>query len=274
MPDWLPHERVRFSGNTGAQLAGRWFPAANPRGVVVLAHPDRRYGQHWFVMIGWVDFLHDAGFAVLTFDFPGYGESRGGATYFMEDIVGAARWAHERAPALPLHVLGVSMGAFAAANAAPRLDFVDGLVLESPYPTFNEWYGAGVGRVAMNLFDRAFPRTSALLQAQKHLARAGAKRILVVAAGQDDVTPPRLTRALVGAAPPERTRFLEVEASRHLQPFVDSPAYRAAVLETFLGRAGLAEPPSTARAVPIRASNGASSPRGARKPWVNVARAA
>lgn len=231
VPDWLPHERVSIEGNTGATLAGRYFPVARPRGVVVLAHPDLRYGQHWFVQSGWVDFLHDAGFDALTFDFAGYGESRGGSTYFMADVVGAAQFARRRAGGRPVHVVGVSMGAFAAANASPRLDFVDALVLESPYPSFNAWYGRGTRKAAMGIFDRVFPRTAALLRADRNLAHAKPRRILVVAAAHDDVTPARLSQTVARAGPPDRTRYLEVARARHLEPFGTSAEYRDRVLQ-------------------------------------------
>jgi len=228
VPDWLPYERVAFEGNVGARLAGRWFPAAHAKGVVVLAHPDVRYAQHWFVHTGWVDALHDQGFHVLTFDFAGYGESLGGATYYLEDVVAAARFARERAPDLPLHVVGVSMGAFAAANASPTLDFVDSLVLESPYTNFNAWYGRGPGKWAMDAMDRLFPRTSQLLQADQRLARTPVPRILVVGAARDRVTRPELARAVAEAGPAGRTTYVEYDAG-HLEPFLKDPDYRLLV---------------------------------------------
>ena len=173
-PAHLAHEKVTFEGNTGARLAGRWFPAERPRGAVVLAHPDRRYGQHWFVKEGWVEFLPRAGYDVLTFDFVGYGGSRGPATYYHEDVHAAARLAYDWAGGFPVHVVGVSMGAFAVANASPRLDFVESIVLESPYPSFNAWYGKGPGRWAMEAFDLLFPRSSRSIQAEANVARAAA----------------------------------------------------------------------------------------------------
>lgn len=252
VPGTLRHEPAAFPGNTGARLVGRWFPHDRPRGAVVLAHPDRRYAQHWFVRTGWVHFLHRAGFEVLTFDLAGYGESRGGATYYHEDVEAAARWAHREAGGLPLHLVGVSMGAFAAANAAPRLTFLDGLVLESPYPNFNAWYGKGPGLVAMRAFDALFPRTSAAIQADRNVARAHARRILVAAPERDRVTPAHLSRAVADAAPRDRTRYLELPGLDHLEPFGASATYRAAVLETLGARA---EEAAALAAIPVAATH-------------------
>lgn len=229
-PAHLKHRPVTFEGNTGARLAGHWFPAERPRGAVVLAHPDRRYGKHWFVKEGYVDLLHENGYDVLTFDFTAYGESHGPATYYHEDVLAAARFAKEWSGGFPVHVLGVSMGAFAACNASPRLGFVRNLVLEAPYPSFNAWYGKGPGLAAMKAFDAIFPRSSALIQADRNMPRAAPRRILVAYSPHDQVTPPRLSRQIAQAAPPEKTVTLEVDAP-HLG-FLQDKRYRDALLET------------------------------------------
>lgn len=230
-PAHMKHEPVTFEGNTGARIAGVWFPAEAPRGAVVLAHPDRRYAKHWFVKEGYVEFLLSQGLDVLTFDFAGYGESHGPATYYHEDVVAAARFAQHWAGGNPVHVLGVSMGAFAAANASPRLDFVDALVLESPYPSFTAWYGRGAAQTAMRTFDLAFPRTAAAIRADENIARAAPRRILIASSPRDDVTPPALTQRVAEAAPSDRTRAIAVDAP-HLG-FLHDPNYRDALLAAF-----------------------------------------
>ena len=228
VPDHLPHDEVRFPGNSGATLAGRYFTHPAPKGVVVLAHPDRRYGGHWFVKEGWVEWLLRHGFEVLEFDFAPFGASRGGSTYLHEDVAGAVAFARRWSGGLPVHVVGLSIGAFATLNASPRLD-VESLVLESPYPTFNAWYGKGWGKGAMEVFDRLFPRTAAAIQAHENVARAKAKRILVVASPDDAVTPIGLSRQVFANAP-RRARWLEVPGA-HLALFGHA-RYRAAVLAT------------------------------------------
>lgn len=260
VPDGLRHEAFTLVGNSGAEVAARWFPARDARGAVVLAHPDRRYGQHWFVREGWVPLLLQARLHVLTFDFPGYGGSRGGSTYFAEDVLAAAQAASDRAPGVPLHAVGVSMGAFAVANASPRLD-AEGLALESPYPDFNSWYGSGWGLWAMRAFDAAFPRTAALIDATANLPRARAARVLVAAPGGDRITPPRLSREVADAGPPGRTRYLELPGLGHLELFGRSARYREAVLEAL----GVPEDEASALARPAEIPR-PSEPREARGP--------
>ena len=227
-PPHLAHTPLSFEGNTRARLSGLWFPAERPRGAVVLAHPDRRYAQHWFVKEGYVDLLHAHGYDVLTFDFTGYGGSHGPATYYHEDVLAAARLAREWAGGFPVHVLGVSMGAFAACNAAPRLGFVKTLVLESPYPSFNAWYGKGPGLAAMRAFDTMFPRTSAAIQADRNVAKAAPRKLLFAYSPRDEVTRPELSLRVAEAAPKDRTEVLAVDAP-HLG-FLQDARYREALL--------------------------------------------
>jgi len=86
---------VTFEGNTGARIAARWFAAEKPKGAVVLAHPDKRLAKAWFEREGHIQWLQENGFDVLTFDFPGYGASRGPATYYHEDVLAAFRFARD-----------------------------------------------------------------------------------------------------------------------------------------------------------------------------------
>ncbi len=232
VPDDLPHEAVIIPGPAGGSLAARWFPAVAPRGTVVLAHPDRRYGQHWFVREGWVHFLHEAGFDVLTFDFPGYGGTPKGSMYYYEHTIAAAHFARRWSGGFPVHLVGLSMGAFAVANASPELDFVESLVLESPYPTIGDWYGRGVARMAFDAMSAMFPTTAGRISAVRNLPRSSARRILVAAPAKDRITSPELSRRVAESGPAGRTQHLEVPACDHLGLFRTSAGYRAAVLET------------------------------------------
>ena len=226
----LPWEPFTFEGNTGARIAARWFGIDDPRGTFVLAHPDRRAAQQWFLPKGYIEFLQDAGYDVMTFDFAGYGDSRGGSTYLVEDLIAAHRAARARTRG-PVHVLGVSIGAFQAANAAPYLDGLGALILESPFPTFNAWYGRGWGRWSMSVFDLVFPKTSALIQAHKNIAHAKAKKILIVAADGDRVTPVELSEHVMESAPAGRSEFLRLNGHDHLTLFETSPVYRQRILD-------------------------------------------
>lgn len=122
------------------------------------------------------------------------------------------------------------MGAFAAANASPRLDFVRNLILESPYPSFNAWYGKGPMLVAMDAFDRIFPTTARAIKADRNIPHAAAERILIAYSPKDTVTDPALTKRVAQVAPADRTRTLEVDAP-HLG-FLQNTRYKETLLAT------------------------------------------
>ncbi len=243
VPQHLPHEEVHFEGNSGANLSGRYFhrdnEAAASRGVVVLVHPDRRYAQHWFVREGWVDLLTAAGFEVLTFDLTGYGQSQGPASYYHEDVAAAARFAARWSGGLPTHVIGVSIGAFAASNAAPLLDGVQSLTLESPYPSFKDWYThgpttpleRGIGRLGTGMLGILFRRSVRATSPAINMPDAAPQRILVVATTSDQVTPDHLSQRVAQLGPADRTSYLAVAGAAHLEILQHSRQYRQALLQ-------------------------------------------
>lgn len=236
LPGGLDGRPLTFAGNSGARLAGLYFSTQDSRGIVVLAHPDRRYGKQWFVREGWIDWLASNGLDSLVFDFPVYGESRGGSTYLHDDVIAACHEARRLRPDLPLHLIGLSIGAFAAANASPRLPFLESMVLESPYPTFDAWYGDGEqGHARINrLMARTFPKTYARIDANTNIRNADATRILIAGTVSDEVTPISLTRDVARASPLDRTTYLELDGVPHLGLFADA-RYREAVLATLTG---------------------------------------
>ncbi len=254
VPEGLPHTCLSFKGNSGATLVGVHVLADQPRGIVVLAHPDKRYGKHWFFKHGWAQWLRGNGFDSLLFDFPVYGESHGGSTYLNDDVLAACRKARELRPDLPVHVIGLSVGAFATVNAAPHLDFVESMVLESPYPDFQSWYAGAGDRAAPHetklnsALAWTFPKTYRYIHAGRNVALASAKRILILGTSSDEVTPVELTRQVAAAAPKATSRYLEVEGEAHLGLF-GRPDVRAEILSTLApGSADATRPPRAVRA--------------------------
>jgi alpha-beta hydrolase superfamily lysophospholipase len=108
------HTSTDGSWLAGAVHASRRGPA---RGVVLLCHPFLKYGMHYFFRNGYHDWLADAGYHVVAFDFKGFGRSTVGGLSFAADVVALGEWVGQRYPDLPVHLLGTSFGAFHAIHA-------------------------------------------------------------------------------------------------------------------------------------------------------------
>jgi len=131
-------ESVEFPSGSGAAVRGWLIPAAGPRGVVILMHGVRANRQ---TMLNRVRFLHEAGYAVLLFDFQAHGETAGKHITFgyleSRDAAAAVDFVREKFPGAKIAVLGVSMGGAAALLARPPLA-VNAMIVESVYPTITQ----------------------------------------------------------------------------------------------------------------------------------------
>ena len=123
-------DTITFPADDGYELHGRWFePDGEARGVVLIVPAMATTAAYYATFASW---LRDRGFAVMTFDYRGYGESlEGPMRQVKNDLV---RWAldardaldhaHVRAEGLPVTWLGHSLGgqvlAFADHTKADR----------------------------------------------------------------------------------------------------------------------------------------------------------
>jgi alpha-beta hydrolase superfamily lysophospholipase len=148
LPANLAVEQVSFPSNSGATIRGWLVVPETNRAVVILQHGVRADKS---TLVERARFLASAGYAVLMFDFQAHGESIGSHITFgsleSRDAQAAVTFAKSRFPGKQVAVIGLSLGAAAAALAEPPLD-VQALVLEMMYPTVVE---ATKDRIAMRL---------------------------------------------------------------------------------------------------------------------------
>ncbi len=134
----LAVENITFPSLSGAIIHGWLVSPPTNHGVVILQHGVRGNRS---AMINRAQFLSRAGYAVLLFDFQAHGESTGKIITMgwleSRDSQAAVAFVKKRFPGQSVAVIGVSLGAAAAALADPPLD-VQALVLESMYPTIIE----------------------------------------------------------------------------------------------------------------------------------------
>lgn len=120
-PD-LHAEPLSFHSSTGINLVGRWFRGTN-RSTIVLANG---YGDTQDQMLSIADFLHRAGFNVLTYNMRSRAGSGGEyvtlGVYEQKDLISALDYLCTRSDVDPQRIgaLGVSMGGAVVILAAAR----------------------------------------------------------------------------------------------------------------------------------------------------------
>jgi hypothetical protein len=125
-----------FEGHGGTRLAGAWIHAPERRGVVLLVHgltADRS------MFLPALEPLAARGFDVFTFDQRGHGASEGHTTTLgaIEQHDVRAAWnevlARTRGESIPRVAVGISLGGAALQLAAPGMEQLDGMVLDSTF---------------------------------------------------------------------------------------------------------------------------------------------
>jgi len=131
-------EAVSFPSASGAVIKGWLVPAKNSKAVIILMHG---VGANRRQMLARADFLYNAGYSVLLFDFQAHGESLGKHITFgyleSRDATAAVAFARQRFPGEKIATIGFSMGGAAELLAQPPL-VVDAMVVESCYPTIEQ----------------------------------------------------------------------------------------------------------------------------------------
>ncbi len=132
----ITSERFEVTGTGGVALRALASIPAAPKAVVALAHG---YGEHVGRYGHVIEALNRRGYAVFAADHRGHGASPGRRTSirrfddYVDDFHALAGRARSRCPALPLYVLGHSMGGLIATRYALRHQGgLTGLVLSGP----------------------------------------------------------------------------------------------------------------------------------------------
>ena len=205
VPTDLAVEPVSFSSVSGATLRGWLVAGATNRGVVILQHGVR---ANRLEMLGRARLFSRAGYTVLLYDFQAHGESTGEKITFgfleSRDAQAAVAFVKQQFPGRPIAVVGVSLGAAAAALAQPPLA-VQALVLEMAYPTIVE---ATKDRfeIHLGLLGRCL---SPLLTAQLKLRTGAGVDDLRPIAQVAQITAPKL---FLAGTEDKHTKFSEAEA--------------------------------------------------------------
>ncbi len=244
-PPDLPVERLRIASPSGASLAAWFLRGDDQAPIVILMHGVR---ANRAAMLGRMRFLHEAGYAILAFDFQAHGESTGSRITFGQlealDAAAAIRWAKQRFPGRKIGVIGTSLGG-AAMLLGPEPLPIDALILEAVYPDIESAtrnrlvaYLGPLGRwgveplvAAMRWTLGGDPRE---LRPIDRIAAAGCP-ILILGGSNDTRTTIAETRALFARAA-EPKALWEIEGAGHVDfASFAGDAYRERILD-FLRR--------------------------------------
>lgn len=114
-------QTVQTLGRGNVKLVGHWFPASQPRRIIVAMHGWR---SSWYNDFGFIaDFWMENGCSILLAEQRGQGESDGKYMGFglleRYDCISWVNWLNEQCgDALPIYLCGVSMGASTVLMAA------------------------------------------------------------------------------------------------------------------------------------------------------------
>lgn len=199
-------ETVQIDSPSHSALAGvlRCTAAAEPRGVVVCAHPMGLASKGFWLRYGHADALLEAGFHVLAYDFNGFGDSPSTNFDWPADALAAGRWARARFPGLPVHALTASFGAMQTLNGLVDPDFpYQRIVAEGCAPDLPAfWKNYPFPHAVLQLAKRLAPQAEQRLRPSAALAHLPANvRVLLVHSLGDRWTPARHGELLAAAAP-------------------------------------------------------------------------
>jgi dipeptidyl aminopeptidase/acylaminoacyl peptidase len=139
----LDYEDIAFPAADGTRLSGWLIPADHKqdlRAVVVLCHG---YPYNRTEMLPYAEFLHQAGFTTLLFDFRAMGESQGDLCsvghHEVQDLRGALDYlaGHPQMSGLPIGALGLSLGGAVSIMTAARDTRLQAVVAEASFPTLD-----------------------------------------------------------------------------------------------------------------------------------------
>jgi fermentation-respiration switch protein FrsA (DUF1100 family) len=200
-------EEVTFTTSDGLELGGWFFPAGGTDGRAVLVFNGNAGNRSHRVPLA--EALRERGWAVLLYDYRGYGGNPGSPSEqgLAEDASAAVSWLADRhdVDADRIAYFGESLGAGVAAGLAAERPPA-ALVLRSPFTSL-----ADVGRV-----HYPFLPVGALLRDRFPVVdhvRSYDGPVLVIWGEADSIVPPDQSLAVVEAA--HRSRHLVIAGANH-----------------------------------------------------------
>lgn len=234
---------VYIQSRDGLQLHGRWIPAENAIGTIILFHGYRStviadFGPAF-------ELYHSKGLNILVPDQRSHGKSQGRfITFGVKESEDALQWIkhhNETCGEIPLFLSGLSMGASTVMYVADQdlPDNVRGIIADcgftSPAAILSSVYSnvihlpAGPSVIAADIFARLFARFS-LYQKDSRKTLAQNKTPILIIHGKDDgFVPCRMSRQSYGACAGPKELLLVKGADHGVSFLTDTKLYKATV---------------------------------------------
>lgn len=243
-----PARDIRLTSADGIALAGTYWPGSTPDApAVLLIHGSDSSRE---AMAANAEWLSRQGYAAMTVDLRGYGESATARHSFgmleSRDARAAFAWLKREQKGAPVAVIGASLGGAAALLGENGPVPADALILQAVYPDIRR---AIRNRIAGKLTDVPAALLEPLLSLQSRIRlgvwpgqlspvtalRSYRGPVLVIGGGADAHTPPAETREMYDAVSGRKALWIIGGVGHAEASNPHSAAYRREVLD-FLGK--------------------------------------
>lgn len=224
----IPPQDVYFKSKDGTKLHGWYFPPLDqkePAAVIVHFHGNaENLTTHFFS-------LYEApsrGFAYLTFDYRGYGQSEGhpNPKGVIEDGIAAIQWMHMKHPRKPLVIFAQSLGGAIAFRSVAEVKNDVPISLMLVDSTFADYRSQARSLFSNSALTYLFQPFAWLLadnseSPKQDIARVSPIPLIVVHGDNDHVVDPSMGRDVFARAK-EPKEYWEIPGGHHLQfMFID-----------------------------------------------------
>ena len=243
----LDYQTVSFRSEDGLRLSGWFIPRQGSAAAVLLVHGIGANGGNF---LGFVPFLHRAGFNVFVFDQRGHGDSAGHTISFglheARDVRAAMAYLRSRRDARGqraikrVAALAFSMGASSLLHAMPGLPDVRGVVADSTFADFStlaerqiNWLPPAMSRAVLWVsgvwarLELGVPLSD--ISPRRHIAVIAPRPLLLIHGTGDMLIPPSQARLNFAAARPPKELWM-VPGAGHIGAMgVAGPQYERRV---------------------------------------------
>jgi len=244
-----PMEIVSIRSHDGLSLVGHWYPAENPKRIVLMAHGWRSLWYRDFAMSA--KFMHDSDCSLLYIEQRSHGESEGDYISYgaMErhDIQSWVDFILTRNPDdLPIYLCGISMGASTVlmATELPLKNHIKGVIADCGFTSGDAILKDIISKnmrhapisAVFKITDSTYKHHTGIAYGDCSTIPAMRKctvPVLFIHGGRDDFVPAYMTYENYEACAAPKDLFIVPDAAHGTSYLFDKEGYENKVLSFF-----------------------------------------